>query len=41
MGNTIRPDSKDTKPLYPTSGVGKDMTAKNGKSMKKCKYGCK
>jgi hypothetical protein len=37
-----RPDSKDTKPeVFSTSGVGKNVPAKNGKSMKKCKYGCK
>jgi hypothetical protein len=36
-----RPDSKDTKPVFSTSGVGKNVPAKNGKSIKKCKYGCK
>ena len=36
-----RPDSKETKPVFSTSGVGKNVPAKNGKSMKKCRYGCK
>jgi hypothetical protein len=40
-GKTIKKAQTGDK-LYPTSGVGgKDMPAKNGKSMKKCKYGCK
>jgi hypothetical protein len=26
--------------LYPTSGIGKNVPAKSGKSMKKCKGGC-
>lgn len=34
-------DTKSSSP-YPTSGVGgSNMPAKNGKSMKKCRYGCK
>lgn len=34
-------DTKSSSP-YPTSGVGgSNMPAKSGKSMKKCKYGCK
>ena len=39
MGGTIKKAQTGDK-LYPTSGVGKDVPAKNGKSMKKCKYGC-